>query len=186
MKADPGTPKTWDEWTDILGNTYRPGDIVAVSTINGKSPQLVIARVERINRVNSSGEEITARKYLEHPEPIEKIRECYDRNHVGYSEWVRLNWPSQSSYVHHPGTGHDETCQRTYMERGEYLPVPSCTVKAKPLKDARGFRRWSTEDEEHLHRAVTYSIPANIIKLHSDSTVLDEILKRANEKRFNF
>jgi hypothetical protein len=48
----------WDEWTDRLGQTYTVGDIVSVATISGKSPQLVVAEVLRINRKNSRGEEI--------------------------------------------------------------------------------------------------------------------------------
>lgn len=47
--------KTWDEWTDVLGQTYRPGDYVAYASVNGRSPQLVIAEVIRINRVDSKG-----------------------------------------------------------------------------------------------------------------------------------
>lgn len=48
----------WPEWTDVLGNKYSAGDYVAYASISGKSPQLVIARVERINRLNSNREEI--------------------------------------------------------------------------------------------------------------------------------
>lgn len=63
VKAPEGTPKTWDEWTDILGQTYRPGDWVAVATVNMKSPQLVVGQVLKINRIDSKG------------------------NLVGYEEW---------------------------------------------------------------------------------------------------
>lgn len=52
---DKVSPKTWDEWTDVLGHTYRAGDYVAVSIINGKSPQMVIGKVIQINRVDSKG-----------------------------------------------------------------------------------------------------------------------------------
>jgi len=54
--------KTWPHWTDCLGNIIYPDDLVAVSTINGRSPQLVIARVVRINRLNSKGEEIVVQQ----------------------------------------------------------------------------------------------------------------------------
>lgn len=54
-KAPAGTPKTYDEWTDVLGQTYRAGDTVAVAVINGKSPQMVIGEVVRINRLDSKG-----------------------------------------------------------------------------------------------------------------------------------
>lgn len=60
-KAGDDVPKTWPEWTDVLGQTYRPDDYVAYAMISGRSPQLVIARVVRINRVNSKGQEITTR-----------------------------------------------------------------------------------------------------------------------------
>lgn len=50
--------KTWPEWTDVLGQTYRAGDRVAIATISGRSPQMVIGTVVRINRVDSHGEEI--------------------------------------------------------------------------------------------------------------------------------
>lgn len=66
--------KTWPYWTDILGNLIYPGDHIAVSTINGRSPQTVIARVVRINRLNSKGEEITGREWVDHENPIEKER----------------------------------------------------------------------------------------------------------------
>ena len=104
--------KTWDHWTDKLGNIIYPGDIVAVSTINGRSPQMVIAQVERINRLNSRGEEIT--------------------------EGIR--------------------------EKGKWTTVPSCSITARPILDARGFWRWSTKKDQQA-RAVTYQIPANIIKI---------------------
>lgn len=62
-KAGDDVPKTWPEWTDVLGQTYRPDDYVAYAMISGRSPQLVIARVVRINRVNSKGQEITTERW---------------------------------------------------------------------------------------------------------------------------
>lgn len=56
-KAGPDVPKVWGSWTDVLGQTYRPGDTVAVGVINGRSPQIVIGEVIRINRINSQGQE---------------------------------------------------------------------------------------------------------------------------------
>lgn len=144
--------KIWDEWTDVLGNTYKPGDIVAVATISSKSPQLVIARVERINRLNGSGEEITTRKWFDHETPIQRERECY--------------YLKQSPYYSYRGQAVHE-CKPActmYVETGEYRTVLSCTVKAKPLVDARGFSRWST-DADGNNKSVTYSIPENIIKV---------------------
>lgn len=50
--------RTWDEWTDSLGQVFRPGDLISIATISGRSPQLVIAQVIKINRVDSSGSPI--------------------------------------------------------------------------------------------------------------------------------
>lgn len=44
-----------DEWPDALGNTMRPGDLVIVSTINGRSPQGVVARIVSLNSTDSKG-----------------------------------------------------------------------------------------------------------------------------------
>ena len=50
--------KTWPEWTDFLGNTFRPGDYVVYASARGSRSFLTFAQVVRINRVNSSGKEI--------------------------------------------------------------------------------------------------------------------------------
>ncbi|MFS0885118.1 hypothetical protein [Aeromicrobium sp. 179-A 4D2 NHS] len=47
--------KTVNEWTDGLGQTIRPGDHIAVSTVNNKSPQTVIAKVTAINVTDAKG-----------------------------------------------------------------------------------------------------------------------------------
>lgn len=55
----PSTPEeTWPEWTDFLGQTYRPGDHVVYATCSNSSARLTFARVLRINRVDSKGEPI--------------------------------------------------------------------------------------------------------------------------------
>lgn len=55
----PKVEKTWPEWTDFLGNTYRPGDYVVYAHGFGRSgARLVFAEVVRINRVNSRRQEI--------------------------------------------------------------------------------------------------------------------------------
>lgn len=140
--------KTYDEWTDVLGNTYRPGDLVAIAIINGKSPQMVIARVNKINRVNSSGEEITTRAWIEHETPIWKKRTR------------RVHQYEPNSYR---STGYVDV-EEEYEEKGEYRSVPSCTVNATPIIDARGFGRWGTS-QDGVNKAVTYRIPENIIKV---------------------
>lgn len=169
----------WPSWTDVLGNTYGLGDIVAIAVINGKSPQMVIARVERINRVNSSGELITERMWFDHDEPIRHERECYKvRNHREY-----LARKVKPGYRAYPGLEYgswyaDHQCVADcteYWEKGEYRPVPWATVKCTPLKDARGFRRWGTKDGEE-NRAVTYSIPDNIVLIERAMDVLEFIV----------
>lgn len=46
---------TTDSWRDVLGQSYGAGDIVAISTINSRSPQTVIAKVHAIYTTNSEG-----------------------------------------------------------------------------------------------------------------------------------
>lgn len=146
--------KTWPEWTDELGNIYKPGDIIAIATVRNKSPQMVVAIVEKINRVNGSGEEITTRKWFDHEEPIQRERECYflkSPRYYGYRQDL-----------------HSCTSACTmYLETGEYKVVPSCTVRAKPISDLRGFHRWGGEDG--VNKSVTYSIPENILLIEKRS-----------------
>lgn len=140
--------KEWPEWTDVLGNTFGPGDIICIATVSGRSPQMVIARVEKINKVNSQGDPHMENKWFDHEEPIPKTRECW-----------RAKNPGQIYY----SKPHVCVFECTnYMEIGETRRVPSCTVKATPLLDARGFSRRSTGDTA---KAVTYTIPDNIIVL---------------------
>lgn len=140
--------KTWDEWTDCLGNVYRPGDLVAIAIINGKSPQLVIAEVISINRIRKNGEEITTRAWFEHEVPIWKKRtrrvNQYEPNGYRFLSSIEV--------------------EEDYEEKGEYRTVPHCTVTARPIIDARGFSRWSTT-QDGVNKPVTYQIPENIIKL---------------------
>lgn len=48
-------------WTDVLGNTYSPGDLIAYASISRRSPQLVFGEVVRINKFNSKGQVIEKR-----------------------------------------------------------------------------------------------------------------------------
>lgn len=51
--------KEWSEWTDSIGNVFRPGDYVAYPVpYSTSSTQMLIGVVERINRYNSKKEEI--------------------------------------------------------------------------------------------------------------------------------
>lgn len=79
-KADALTPKTWLTWTDILGHEYTVGDTVAVAGLAGKSAQLVIGEVARINRINSKGEEIFERVYDTSDGSYEQGAEMVDRS----------------------------------------------------------------------------------------------------------
>lgn len=47
---------TTDKWTDSVGQEFSPGDYVAVATISGRSPQMVVAQVVSLNTHNSRGE----------------------------------------------------------------------------------------------------------------------------------
>lgn len=144
--------KTWPQWEDCRGNFYQPGDIVAIAIINGKSPQMILARVERINRINSSGELIWTNKTFTLDEPIRHERECYvikgRKNNDRYYEMYYQDHVCQPSCTE-------------WLETTEIKKVPSCTVKATPILDARGFGR--STDHDGKVKAVTYSIPENII-----------------------
>lgn len=106
--------KQWLWWWDTLGRQFTVGDRVAVAVINGRSPQLVVVRVDRINRVNSKGKDIT-------------------------------------ESVLSP----DYSVHTTY---------PSCTVRATPLLDGRGFHRWGVTASGE-HNPVTYQFPGNMLKV---------------------
>lgn len=58
LHPHPSNPKLWGSYVDVLDQTIKAGDYVAYASISGRSPQMVIARVVQINRVNSSGEAI--------------------------------------------------------------------------------------------------------------------------------
>lgn len=63
LNPHPIDPKLWASYVDVLDQTIRPGDYVAYASISGKSPQMVIAQVIQINRLNSSGEPIYENSY---------------------------------------------------------------------------------------------------------------------------
>ena len=152
----------WSEWTDELGNTYRPGDIVAIAIINGRSPQMIIARVDRINKVNSYGEEIRTNKQFELDEPIRQVRECYvlKRRKQNDAYYNRYYAERDSTHVCVP------ECTE-WWQTSEVRNVPSCTVKATPIADLRGFGRSRNHDGKV--KSNTYSIPENIIFIEKGS-----------------
>lgn len=69
--------RTAPSWTDLAGKSYSPGDIVAISVINGRSPQTVIARVEEIFLDDSKGQP-------------------YEDGDYDYQTDTRRTWPSCS------------------------------------------------------------------------------------------
>lgn len=148
----------WPEWTDALGNTYRPGDIIAVAVVNGRSPQMVIARVDRINKVNSYGEEIRVNKSFKLDEPVRNERECFVLKRRGQTDryYDRYYAERDSSHVCIP------SCTE-WWQTEEVRNVPSCSVKATPIADLRGFGR--SRDHDGKAKSITYSIPENIIFL---------------------
>lgn len=148
----------WPEWTDELGNTYRPGDIVAIAIINGRSPQLLIARVEHINRVNSYGEPIMVNKSFKLDEPIRHERECYVLK--GRKANTGRGYYDHYYNEHHKDHNCDPSCTE-WWQKEEVKSVPSCSVKATPIADLRGFGR--SRDHDGKAKAMTYSIPENII-----------------------
>lgn len=123
---------------------------MAIAVINGKSPQLVLAVVEKINKVNSSGETLLKNESFLLEEPIRHVRECPTS--------IRL----KSSYYYNWDSAHtcDVSCTE-YWQTTEVRAVPYCSVKATP----RGFSR--STDKDGKVRSVTYSIPENIILIES-------------------
>jgi hypothetical protein len=151
----------WPEWTDVVGNTYRPGDLVAIAIINGRSPQMVLAKVIRINKVNSYGEPHMANKVFKLDEPVRHERECYVQKRKNDPYYVRYYGERDSTHICSP------SCTE-YWQTEETRKVPSCTVTAEPVLDCRGFGRWST-DQDGKNKPVTYSIPENILFVEKGS-----------------
>lgn len=56
--------KTLESFTDPLGQEYRPGDLVAISTIASRSPRTVYGIVENIFSESTKGEPITIKQYV--------------------------------------------------------------------------------------------------------------------------
>jgi len=147
-KWDGESPKTWDEWTDPLDQVYRPGDYVAIATISGKSPQLVIGKVTKINRVDSKGHLIVSRTTrhvdCDKDEPGARERTKYDytlKKSISLGQWYRI----------------------------EHEFIPSCTVTAYPVLDGRGFGRYGKV------KPTTYRLWGNIVKV--DGSGLERALE---------
>jgi hypothetical protein len=108
--------KEWDYWTDVLGQTYRVGDTVAVATVNGKSPQMVLARVERINKMDSKGKPITKSEWVwEDSFQTYNWREPHERKEFpsctvtatpivdarGFTRYSSQHWNSETKQIEH-------------------------------------------------------------------------------------
>lgn len=154
----------WPEWTDELGNTYRPGDIVAIAIINGRSPQMIVAKVDRINKVNSYGEEIRTNKSFLLDEPVRHERECYYVKRKKDLEQQKVRSAYYDYYYNDRAETHvcEPSCTE-WWQTEEVRNVPSCTVKATPIADLRGFGR--TRNHDGKAKSNTYSIPENILFL---------------------
>lgn len=57
-----------ESWVDALGQTYKPGDAVAVSIINDRSPRTVYGVVENIYLTDTRGERIMGSSTVFDPE----------------------------------------------------------------------------------------------------------------------
>lgn len=55
MSKSKSLSKTTDKWRDSLGQWFEAGDFMAVATISGRSPQMVIAQVVKINTHDAKG-----------------------------------------------------------------------------------------------------------------------------------
>lgn len=55
--------KHWPEWTDMLGRTIRPGDVIAVGITAGRSASLSVGVAVAFHRFNSQGEPYIERWY---------------------------------------------------------------------------------------------------------------------------
>jgi len=128
--------KEWAEWKDVLGNTYKPGDYVAVATIAGKSPQLVTGTVVRINKVDSKGN------------PVE-VHTTDDGD-----LWLKDIWQNMSY-----GDPARQDAIRRWRATVQPIVTPSCTVTVLP--STRTYGSYHRADPKPF----TYRIPANIIKV---------------------
>ena len=192
---------TTDRWKDSLGQEFRPGDMVAVAVINGKSPQMVVAEVERINTTNAKGEPHTKRAWTGE----KTAREVVYKTYVGPERPARpegLNRPaftrSAAEEYRRLWTEHQAEVSRLESDPANwrvdetktawdevYEEVPTVTVTAKPILDGRGFYRTGTRrsvfDKEAPEvdlssvKSVTYTFVGNIVRL-PDHLTRDEVL----------
>jgi len=165
---------TVETWRDTLGQEFGAGDLIAVATVSGKSPQMVVAEVLRINTHNSKGE-----RHVKTARTGERVT-LYRENRV---------WIGPAEFKDHytametmePGVGRlsrqaQQARSREFWEaqrrpeNWEVSQVPyetdqrwevqAVTVTARPLLDGRGFgrsdasRQWVWDAEAQTGRVV--------------------------------
>lgn len=183
---------TADEWTDSVGQVFKPGDLVAIATVNGKSPQMVIARVEKINLTNAKGERLVqsvptgskvTRTRPEYIGPEMPKQPGHDTWSIGWrterDERMREYWAECNRL-----RGDKANWRDVPYEVDEYHDVQAVTITATPLLDGRGFYRSGSGtrawDKKTKPKAVTYMFPGNIVKLPASMT---EAKLEAGKKR---
>lgn len=186
---------TTDRWKDSLGQEFRPGDMVAVAVVNGRSPQMVVAEVERINTTNAKGEPHTKTAWTGEMKPREVVRRTYvgpDPGPQPQPAWGRRaeyrekwqEWHAKKAELEaDPANWRIDEVKTAWDEVTE--TVPTVTVTAKPILDGRGFYRTGTRrsafDKEPPEvdlsgvKSVTYMFVGNIIRL-PDHLTKEEVL----------
>lgn len=143
---------TTDSWEDSLGQKISPGDFIAVATISGRSPQMVIAQLERINTHNNEGKPFGA-----------------------HSKAYPASAYEESDFETRTRTRPDGTIQTLPGK------VRTVTLTCTPLFDGRGFHRsrgkWSFVGGKYVHdgsdkvRPATYRVVGNVVKMDMDQVV---------------
>ncbi len=158
--VDAGIPLTYDSWTDPCGQTYEPGDYVAVAVINGRSPQMVIGKVISINRVNSKRMEIGDFSY-----------HYDDRLNETYVKMINDGGYDQSEL---------DAARKALRDSRYSVFTPSCTVTVDPVIDGRNFYRSGMKLGAKVKR-VTYQFPGNIVKVEIDPKIYEPTIEALKE-----
>lgn len=145
--------KTWPCWTDSLGQTYAPGDLVAYAALNGTSALMRYGEVVRINRINSKGEEI--------------VKAVGWRDDKGV--WQRRTSPSCTVTVR-PITADFRVLTRNEPVRKKGTAQYSYEYE----KDADG----KTVYQEKPARLVTILLQQNVLAISTTPDNTDEIVER--------
>lgn len=131
---------TTNEWTDSLGNKIKIGDVVAIATINGRSPQMVFVKITRLNTHRSNGD------------PIFKEAEFVDTEVGSKEERDVMKNPYASLWNTH------DNWQGKKISSWKIEGVPAVTVTGRAIKDGRGFFRWAEREN-------TYQFIGNVVKV---------------------